>query len=130
MTKSTSVTTALRWGLLALAMLPNAAQVYAQELKGITQEQSVIAQQLYAAHNQKVYPLEQKLAELRSELNNQNATSEENLSIVRNIYKGMAEAKTQLFTINDEFNSALVKNGINPATFAHNDESVRADNCW
>ena len=68
MTKSTSVTTALLWGLLALAMLPNAAQVYAQELKGITQEQSVIAQQLYAAHNQKVYPLEQKLAELRSEL--------------------------------------------------------------
>ena len=127
MTKSTSVTTALLWGLLSL-VFPNTSNCYAQELKGVTQEQEVIAQQLYAAHNQKVYPLEQKLAQLRTELNNQDATSGANFSTVRNIYKEMAEAKTQLFSITDEFNSALVKNGINPAIFAHNDESVRT--CW
>lgn len=130
MTRSITVTTALLFGLLALTILPNTAQALPQELadKGITQEQAVIAQQLYAAHNQKVYPIEQKLAELRSELNNQDATSGANLSTVRNIYKEMAEAKTQLFTINDEFDSALVKNGINPAIFAHHDESVLGNN--
>ncbi|MTJ92618.1 MAG: hypothetical protein F8N36_07100 [Desulfovibrio sp.] len=132
MSKSTTVTTTLLWGLIALVILQNTAQALPQEFadNAITQEQAVIAQHLYAAHNQNIYSIEQKLAELRSELNNQDATSGANLSTVRNIYKEMAEAKTQLFTINDEFNSALVKNGINPATFAHHDGSVLENNCW
>ena len=124
MTRSTTVITALLWGFIALVILPNTAQALPQEFAGIsiTQDQALIAQQLYAAHNQKIYPIKQKLTELRSELNNNNVTSGANLSTVQNIYKEMAEAKTQMFTLNDEFDSALVKNGINPAMFAHHDE--------